>query len=118
MTTAWWDIYLMAGIYIFAGVTHFVFPRVYRRVLPAYLPWHGPIVAISGAVEILLGLGLLFTRSRSTAATGVIILLIAVLPVHVGQFRRKEARLGLPLWVVILRQPLQLLLIWWAWQYI
>lgn len=118
MIDAWWDIFLISGIYLFAGLTHFLFPGIYLKVVPEYLPWHGPIVYLSGAIEIVLGVALLIPAVRSLAAVGVIMLLIAVLPVHVEQFRRKEARLGLPLWVVILRQPLQLLLIWWAWQYV
>jgi uncharacterized membrane protein len=118
MIHAWWDIYLMSMVYLFAGLTHFLFPGTYLQVIPKYLPWHRPTVYLSGAIEILLGVALLITEVLSLAAVGVILLLIAVLPVHVEQFRRKEARLGFPLWVVILRQPIQLLLIWWAWQYV
>ena len=117
MIDTWWDIYLMSAVYLFAGLTHFIFPGIYRKVVPDYLPWHGPIVYVSGAVEIALAIALLIPVLQSMAAFGVISLLILVLPVHVEQFRRKEARLGFPLWVVIARQPIQLLLIWWAWQY-
>lgn len=107
----------MAGIYIFAGISHFAFPKVYLRIMPPYVPYHKAMVVISGMVEILLGILLLFPLTREWAAWGIIALLILVFPANIEQVRTKRARMKLPLWAVIARLPLQLVLIWWAWLY-
>ena len=33
-----WHIYLMALMYVAAGVMHFLKPRMYERIMPRYLP--------------------------------------------------------------------------------
>ena len=50
--------YIMAVIYILAGLMHFVKPKTYMRVMPKYLPNHKALVFWSGIAEILLGVGL------------------------------------------------------------
>ena len=111
------SLYLMAFLYIAAGVNHFVIPKMYLRIMPPYVPFHKTMVFLSGIAEVLLGVGLLFTLTREWAAWGIILLLIAIFPANVEQLKNKKARGKLPLWVVILRLPLQLVLIWWAWLY-
>ena len=107
----------MALFYIAAGINHFVMPKMYLRIMPPYVPYHKFMVALSGIIEILLGIGLLFSLTRELAAWGIIVLLIAIFPANVEQLRSKKASMKLPLWVIILRLPLQLVLIWWAWLY-
>ncbi len=85
--------------------------------MPPYIPYHRLMVIISGIAEILLGIALLFPLSQEWAAWGIIALLIAIFPANFEQLRTKKARLGLPLWVIWLRIPLQVVLIWWAWLY-
>lgn len=111
------SLYTMAAVYIFAGLNHFISPKLYLRIMPNYLPWHQTLNILSGLAEILLGIGLLIPHTREGSAWGIIILLIAVFPANIEQVRRKEARLGLPLWAVLLRLPLQFGLIYWAWLY-
>jgi uncharacterized membrane protein len=48
-----------AVFYVLAGRLHFVRPEPYLRIVPPYIPWHVGAVRISGAFEILAGLGLL-----------------------------------------------------------
>ena len=107
----------MAGLYILAGINHFINPKVYVRIMPPYIPYHKAIVLWSGIVEILLGTGLLFPLTREISAWGIIVMLIAIFPANIEQVRSKKARMKLPLWLVILRLPLQFILIWWAWLY-
>jgi uncharacterized membrane protein len=110
-------LYVMAALYIAAGIFHFIRPRFYLKIMPPWIPWHKPIVFLSGVLEIVLG-GLLFIEStQSFAAWGIIILLILIFPANIQMmlnYRRKKHRL---LWITIARLPLQLLLIAWAWQY-
>ena len=107
----------MAALYVAAGAGHFIVTRAYMRIMPDYLPAHREIVLLSGAAEIAGGLGLLIPPTRRTAAWGIILLLIAVLPANVWMVQHPERYPNIPLWVSWIRLPLQLALIAWAWQY-
>jgi hypothetical protein len=50
---------IMAAIYIFAGFMHFKNPHFFEEMMPNILPYHKELNLISGAFEILGGLGLL-----------------------------------------------------------
>ena len=110
-------LYIMSILYIAAGINHFVMPKLYLKIMPPYIPFHKPLVVLSGIAEIILGIALLFSLTREWAAWGIIVLLIAIFPANVEQLRTKTARMKLPLWAVIIRLPLQFILIWWAWLY-
>ncbi len=106
----------MAALYVVAGILHFTATRFYVRSMPPYLPAHQLLVYVSGVAEIVLGLGLLFPAVRSLAAWGIILLLIAVFPANVYMLTSGRFT-NLPTWALVLRLPLQLVLIWWAYQY-
>ncbi len=108
-------LYLMSGIYVFAGVMHFIKPKIYRRMIPPYLPYPKLLNSLSGGFEILFGLGLLFDQTRSISAFGLILLLIAVFPANIYMYQR-DAK-GIPRWALFLRLPLQFVLIGWAYIY-
>ncbi|MBV9768816.1 MAG: DoxX family protein [Bryobacterales bacterium] len=69
--------------YVVAGALHFIKTDAYLKIMPPYIPWHLALVRISGACEILGGLGLLASQTRRAAAWGLIALLIAVFPANV-----------------------------------
>jgi uncharacterized membrane protein len=105
---------LMALAFVAAGTNHFLHPAPYVAIMPPALPAPELLVAISGVVEILLGLLLLFRPTRRFAAIGIIVLLVAVFPANI-QMAINWVREGHPhLWLALLRLPLQGLLIWWA----
>ena len=108
---------VMGMLYVVAGVGHFVVTRAYVRLMPDYLPAHRELVLLSGAAEIAGGLGLLVPPTRRAAAWGIILLLLAIWPVHLWMIEHPGRFPGVPLWVLWIRLPLQLPLIWWAWQY-
>jgi uncharacterized membrane protein len=112
-----WHLYLMASLYILAGLNHFRVPRIYTRMIPASLPKPKLLNAISGAVEIVLGIMLCIPQFSSIAAWGLILLLVAVFPSNVYMYTNEKAGMGLPKWVLLARLPLQLALIYWAWLY-
>ncbi len=89
------------------------------RIMPDYLPWHLQLILISGAAEILGGIGLLVQRTRRFAAWGLVALLIAVMPANVYMATAHVSAPGIlgQSWAQWLRLPLQLPLIWWAWLY-
>lgn len=61
---------ILALLFILSGSLHFIAPQTYIKIVPPYLPAHLPIVYISGAAEILGGIGLLGPSVRQAAAWG------------------------------------------------
>ena len=108
--------YLLAVIMVAAGVYHFVNPQVYVSIMPKYLPWHLPLVYISGVLEILFGAGLL-TGYSSLAAWGLIALLIAVFPANLNMALHPELAPQISSVLLWLRLPLQAVLIWWVFKF-
>lgn len=113
-----WHLYLMASIYILAGLNHFRRPKMYERIIPPYLPDAKLLNILSGLAEILCGLLLIFPAYSSFGAWGIIVLLIAFFTVHIYMLQDKKAGFGLPKWLLWMRIPLQFLLIYWASLYI
>lgn len=108
-------LYLMSGIYILAGILHFVKPKMYLKIIPPYLPFPIVLNYLAGAFEILLGVGLLFEHTRSAAAFGLILLLLAVFPANIYMYQHGAK--NFPKWALLLRLPLQFVLIAWAYLY-
>jgi len=78
------SIYLMVYFYINVGIKHFTDPYWFLDIIPPYLEFIGmELVYISGFFEILLGLLLLFPKSRQISSYGIILLLIAVYPANI-----------------------------------
>lgn len=110
-------LWLMALLYVAAGVNHFLNPAVYLRIMPPWLPWHSLLVTLSGVAEILLGLLLLPAVTRPFAAWGIIALLVAVFPANIQMLINWQREHHPALWMAWVRLPLQAVLIWWAWRY-
>ena len=111
------SIYVLAILFVVAGVLHFVWPRAYARIVPPALPYPMALVYISGVGEVLGGLGLLVPSLREWAALWLVALLVAVFPANIYMAVAPErAGFGVaPVWLW-LRLPLQLVLIAWvAW---
>ncbi|PJJ48370.1 DoxX family protein [Hymenobacter chitinivorans] len=109
--------YILAVLFIGAGVLHFLKPEPYVRIMPPYLPWPSGLVLVSGIAEVLLGILLLPRATRRGAAWGLILLLIAVFPANVYMAQTSGAGLGVAPWLAWARLPLQAVLIWWVWQH-
>ena len=113
----------MVLLYVASGVNHLLHPATYMTVMPPYIPSPLAMIYISGAAEILGGTGMLipngfvFPRTRSLAAWGIIILLMAIWPVHFNMCLHPEQFPAIPVWVMWVRLPLQLPLMLWAWIY-
>jgi uncharacterized membrane protein len=113
-----WHLYLMATIYTFAGLMHFIKPKVYLRIMPRYLPNPKLLVTLSGIIEIMLGIGLCFPSTKDLAISGIIAMLAVFLLVHFYMLSSKKAGAGIPQWVLLLRIPLQFGLMYWAYWYL
>ena len=77
----------------------------------------GGTVAISGVAEILLGALLIFPRTKTIAAWGLIALLVAVFPANLNMAMHPEQFPDVPYWSLVARLPIQALLILWAFWY-
>jgi len=98
-------------------LNHFASPDFYVGIMPPYLPWHVPLVYLSGFAEVALG-ALLFVRHWSTiAAWGLILLLIAVFPANLHMAVNAELYPRFSPTLLWLRLPLQGILIMWAYVY-
>ncbi len=107
----------MILFYAGAGINHFVHPAFYLQIMPPWLPLHKELVFISGVAEVLCALLLLFTKTRRLGAWAAIALLIAVFPANIQMLLDYKRDNNPMLWVAILRLPIQLVLIWWAYSF-
>lgn len=74
--------WVLSVFFILAGLNHFVMPALYLGMMPGWLPWPAGLVAVSGACEVLGGMGLLVPRARRVAGLGLVALLVAVFPAN------------------------------------
>lgn len=73
----------MSLLYITVGVKHFINPDFFVTIVPPIISWKEEAVLVSGFIEVILGILLLFNQTRKLAAWGIILLLIAVLPANI-----------------------------------
>lgn len=108
--------FLFGALFVLAGANHFFHTDFYVSIMPAYLPWHTALVYISGAAEIVLGVMLLFRRVEKLAAWGMIVLMIAVTPVHIQMALHPELYPGYSptaLWMRLAFQGVLIALAFW-----
>lgn len=113
-----WHLYLMALIYVIAGLMHFIHPKMYLRILPGYLPGHKLLVIISGIAEIILGIAICFSTTKNIALYAIIAMLTFFLPAHFHMLFNKKASMGIAKWILVARIPLQFVLMLWAFWYL
>jgi uncharacterized membrane protein len=104
---------LMASLYVIAGFSHFIKPRLYLKITPKWVPYPQKVNILVGILEIGLGVALLFSQTRSFAAVGIIALLLAVFPANIYHFQKAREK-GKMVTATLLRLPLQAVLIYWA----
>lgn len=110
-------LFIMAAFYVIAGANHFIHPDFYKKIMPPWLPWHYFIIYFSGVCEIVFGSLLIPQQTRKPAAWGIIALLVAVFPANIQMMLNYWHQQSPNLWVAILRLPLQILLIGWAYMF-
>jgi uncharacterized membrane protein len=112
-----WHLYLMAVLYILAGLNHFRTPELYQKIIPSFIPQKKHINEICGFLEIIFGVYLFIPVFSSLAAWSIMGLLVVIFPANIYMALNNEASLGIPKWILFLRLPLQFILIYWAYQY-
>jgi uncharacterized membrane protein len=112
-----WHLYVMALLYILAGINHFRKPRLYLKIIPPYFSNPKMLNSLSGSAEIILGACLCIPSLSPYAAWGIIALLIAIFPANVYMYQSENASLGVSKGLRLARLPLQIALIFWAYLY-
>ncbi len=110
---------ILAVCITIVGITHFIRPEQYARIVPPQLPHPVALVHISGVFEILGGIGLVIPWISVAAAWGLIALFIAVFPANINQAMNSIPIAGIPHHPILywVRLPFQAVLIAWAWWY-
>ena len=105
-----------------SGVLHLVRPGVYEPIVPPFLPDPRGLVLLSGVAELLCAAGLVVRRTRRWAGWASAALLVAVFPANVTMavdawldWRHGDAGTAYLLGTIV-RLPLQVPLVRWAWQ--
>jgi uncharacterized membrane protein len=107
---------ILAAGFIFIGISHFIMPDPFLKIMPEFIPFKKEFVYLSGFFEILGGAGLLFKKVRKIAGWGLIALLIAVFPANISMAFKNQTFGIIPQWALWLRLPLQFLLTWLVWR--
>jgi uncharacterized membrane protein len=107
--------YLLALLFILAGVNHFYNPNFYLRIMPPYLPWPSALHLIAGFFEFVFGVMLLIPRFQKWAAWGLIALLLAIYPANIHMAINNHLYPDVSKVFLWIRLPLQFVPIAWAW---
>ncbi|MBO3459498.1 DoxX family protein [Aetokthonos hydrillicola Thurmond2011] len=110
---------ILAVSIVIVGVTHFLVPDQYARIVPSQLPSPVGLVYLSGFYEILGGIGLLVPPVSQAAAWGLIALFIAVYPANINMAVNHIKIDHIPDSHLLqaIRLPFQAVFIAWAWWY-
>ncbi len=107
----------LAGLLTAAGVAHFAAPRGFDSIIPGVVPGSRRFwTYVSGAAELGLAAGVARPSTRRTAAALTAVFFVLVFPANVQMavdYRSHGAR---DFTVALLRLPLQIPLVWWAWR--
>ncbi len=97
-------------MFIMVGFSHFAKREKLEAMIPENWPYRRAMNYISGAAEMLLGIGLLLAGSRVPAAIGLLLLLCGVFPANIYVARRTPNAYNISR---LFFQPVYMAWIWW-----
>jgi uncharacterized membrane protein len=89
------------------GLAHFAFTEAEMRIVPPWVPWPRAVVLLTGVLELAGAAGLLWPRTRRTAAWCLFVLTVALTPANVYMLQQAHRFPAVPEWALVLRLPLQ-----------
>ena len=101
---------LLAIFMIYAGAQHFINVDFFNAFVPNFLVYKTFIIYASGVVEVMLGILLLTPQYKRTAASGIFVLMLCFLPIHVWDVFSETPAIGSHE-AALIRLPIQILLI-------
>jgi uncharacterized membrane protein len=107
---------VLTFLYISVGVKHFTNHNFFLAIMPPYIPYHNFMVYLSGALEIVFALMMLFKKTRFYGCWGIIVLLIAVFPANIYLYNSEipQKILSVTKHEALIRLPYQLPLLLFA----
>ena len=112
------SLYAMCALYVGAGINHFINPNFYLGVMPIWLPFPEFNNLSSGVAEIILGLLLITSSIRRISAWLIIAMLVVFFfVIHIPMCFQNYGKDTTLFWIAIIRLPLQVVLINWAWKF-
>ena len=105
--------FLFGAFLIYAGVYHFIKPKMYFRFIPDFLPKE-IINYLAGIIEIIVGIGVFIPQYRLWATFSIFIMMLLFLPLHILDIFKEKPAIGSKK-LAYIRLPLQFVLILWAW---
>jgi uncharacterized membrane protein len=107
----------LATLLATAGVSHFVVPQFYDRIVPRALPGTARFwTYASGIAELASAALVAAPRTRRTGATAAAAVFVLVFPANVQMALDYRSRSGPERAVAYGRLPLQIPLVVWAWR--
>ncbi len=97
-----------------AGVTHFVVPGFYERIVPRWIGHEKAVVRYSGIAELLCGALVAVPRTKRLGAWFTVIVLLVVYPANIQMAAEAGKPGNAEEWLAWLRLPLQLPMVRWA----
>jgi len=99
-------------VWFFGGSQlHFFATGFDLSIMPPYVPHPLAAVYLSGAVELIAAIGLLFRPTRRLSGVVLFLLTLAVTPVHVYMLQYPERFPMVPVWALWLRMVIQAMLL-------
>lgn len=75
--------WLLAAIYLAAGVLHVAAPRAFLTIVPGWVPFPDEVVFLTGLCEIAGAVGLVTRRWRGIAAVMLALYAVCVFPANI-----------------------------------
>ncbi|MEX2346995.1 MAG: DoxX family membrane protein [Balneolaceae bacterium] len=118
---SFWDAGRLSAVIMFVqvGIMHLTSPEDLVYMIEGFMPFPYELIILTGVTEIVLALGLLWQRTRKSAAWLLMIQLAAMFPANIYvAVMELPAPGGLPAspwytWTRLLFQPVY---IWWIWK--
>ena len=75
--------WVLAGLYLAAGVLHLLVPGPFLTITPGWVPFPLEVIRLTGAAEIAGAVGLMVPRLRRAAGWGLAAYAICVFPANI-----------------------------------
>ncbi len=106
-------LFALITLFLLTGLNQFNHPNFYVSLVPPYLPLSHELAYISGWVQTIGAIALLFSKTRRIAGYLLILFLIVVLPANIQMAMHPEHSSCSPVFVY-LRLPLEIIMILWV----
>jgi uncharacterized membrane protein len=97
--------------FFFGGLAHFALTDLEARIVPPQIPDARDVVLVTGILELAGAFGLMLPWTRRAAGWCLFLLTLAVTPANIYMLSAHE-QFDVPVWLLWLRLPLQVVLLW------